>query len=257
MEYNKKNIQLIIPMSGVGRRFIDAGFDVPKPLVEVDGYPMIQHVVNLFPGVDDVLFICNVDHIRNTDMNNILTEISPNCRIHTIEKARGPVDAVLKASHLINETKEAIVSYCDYGTVWDFDEFIKKTRNSECDGMIPCYTGFHPHMLGHDNYAFCREANGMLLEIQEKRPFTKNKMSEFASNGTYYFRNGGMIKKYFSDLVDLNMDLNGEFYVSMVYNLLVRDGMRVGIFEIDKLLQWGTPSDLNIYKWWSDYFFEK
>ena len=50
-------IQLIIPMSGIGKRFIDAGYEDPKPLIEVDGLPIIEHVINLFGKPDDVIFI--------------------------------------------------------------------------------------------------------------------------------------------------------------------------------------------------------
>jgi bifunctional N-acetylglucosamine-1-phosphate-uridyltransferase/glucosamine-1-phosphate-acetyltransferase GlmU-like protein len=109
-------------------------------------------------------------------------------------------------------------------------------------------------MLGSDNYAFCRHENNILLEIKEKESFTNNKMEEYASNGTYYFKSGSVLKKYFQELVNLDINLKGEYYVSLVYNLLVRDNLKVNIFEIEKMLQWGTPYDLEIYKGWSRYF---
>jgi NDP-sugar pyrophosphorylase family protein len=247
------NVQLIIPMSGIGERFIDAGYKEPKPLIEVDGKPIISHVVDLFPGVDDITFICNEVH-EGIDM--VLKKIKPECKIHwvTNENRRGPVDAVLQIKDFIDNDKEVIISYCDYGTFWDFHNFLKETRESESDGAIPCYTGFHPHMLGTDNYAFCKTNGKYLLEIKEKEPFTDNKMNEWASNGTYYFKSGTIMKKYFQQLIDSNLDLNGEYYVSLVYNLLVKDGLKVSIFEIEKMLQWGTPFDLEIYKKWSEYF---
>ena len=61
-----------------------------------------------------------------------------------------------------------------------------------------------------------------------------NKMNEYCSNGTYYFKSGSMVKKYFQELIDLDINLKGEYYVSLVYNLIVRDGLNVGIFEIEK-----------------------
>ena len=57
-------MQIVIPMSGLGERFVEAGYSVPKPLIEVDGIPIIQHVVNLFPGSTDVKFICNDKKIK-------------------------------------------------------------------------------------------------------------------------------------------------------------------------------------------------
>lgn len=251
------NIQLIIPMSGIGKRFIEAGYDRPKPLIEVDGKPIIEHVLNLFPGVNDVSFICNDKHLKETDMREILLKLKPNCKIYEVssENRKGPVDAVYQIKDFIDDNKEIIISYCDYGTYWDFKKFLVDVRHNNFDGSIACYTGFHPHMIGFDNYAFCKEKDNILLEIKEKAPFTKNKMDEFASNGTYYFKNGIILKKYFKKLMDLNINLNGEFYVSMVYNLLVNDGLKTNIFKIDNMLQWGTPYDLEMYKSWSNYFY--
>ena len=254
-----RNIQLIIPMSGIGKRFIDAGYKDPKPLIEVDGYPIIKHIIDLFPGVTNISFICNEIHLKETNMREILLSISPNCKIYEVsnENRKGPVDAVSQIFNSIDNDYEVIISYCDYGTYWDFNKFIAEARSNNSDGSISCYTGFHPHMLGSDNYAFCKEENKQLIQIKEKEPFTDNKMSEYASNGTYYFKSGSIVKKYFKELIDSNINLKGEFYVSLVYNLLVRDNLKVSIFEIENMLQWGTPYDLEVYKGWSKYFSNK
>ena len=251
-----KKIQLIIPMSGIGKRFINSGYTTPKPLIEIDGMPIIKHVINLFPGVDDISFICNEIHLQNTNMKEILHNICPSGKIYEVSNnnRKGPVDAVYKIKDLINDDMETIISYCDYGTFWNFEKFLKTCRSGNFDGSIPCYTGFHPHMLGSDNYAFCKEENKILLEIKEKEPFTNDKMNEYASNGTYYFKSGRLMKKYFKEIMDIGKDLNGEYYVSLVYNLLIRDGLKTNIFEIENMLQWGTPYDLEIYRGWSTYF---
>ena len=62
-----------------------------------------------------------------------------------------------------------------------------------------------------------------------------------------------MVKEYFKELVDSGKSLKGEYYISLVYNLLVRDGLKTNIFEIKKMLQWGTPYDLEIYKSKKEY----
>lgn len=251
---NKKKPQIIIPMSGIGYRFLTSGYKEPKPLIKVDGKPIIEHVVGIFDNPDDVIFICNEVHLKETDMVDVLKRISPKCKIISVpnKNRKGPVDAVLKITDLINDEDEIIISYCDYGTVWDYDKFLK--TKDKYDGLIASYKGFHPHMLGSDNYAFSKLKNNLVVEIREKQPFTNNRMEEYASNGTYYFKSGKMVKKYFDELVENNMNVNGEFYVSLVYNLLIKDGLKVGVFEIEKMLQWGTPYDLEVYKGWSNYF---
>lgn len=245
-------------MSGKGQRFVDSGYTTLKPLIKVDGMPMIQHIVNLFPGENNHLFICNNEHLKTTDMRKVLNEICPGGQIEGIENGmhKGPVAAILQSNN-IPDNEEVIVSYCDYGTWWKYPKFLREMRENNADGGIAAYIGFHPHMLGKDNYAFIREKNMWLEEIREKQPFTKNRMDEYASNGTYYFRTGKLLKKYCQMLIDRDIKVNGEFYVSSVYNLLTEEGLKTRIFEIENMLQWGTPFDLESYQMWSNYFREK
>ena len=78
-------MKIVVPMSGFGNRFVQAGYADPKPLIEVDGKPIIEHVVNLFPGETDFIFICNKTHLETTEMRSILTRIKPGCNIVPIE----------------------------------------------------------------------------------------------------------------------------------------------------------------------------
>ena len=242
-------------MSGIGKRFLDANYKEPKPLIKVDGKPIIEHVCNLFSNHDEFIFICNSTHLLETRMKDILTKIKPKSTIVEISNhKKGPVYAVLQALNHIRDDEEIIINYCDFGTYWNYEEFLNHTRTRNADGAIPSYTGFHPHMLGSTNYAFIKHKNQWLIKIKEKEPFTKNRMEEYASNGTYYFKRGSYVKKYFKKLIQLNDNLNGEFYVSLVYNLMTKDKLKVSIYEIQHMLQWGTPSDLEEYNMWSSYF---
>jgi bifunctional N-acetylglucosamine-1-phosphate-uridyltransferase/glucosamine-1-phosphate-acetyltransferase GlmU-like protein len=252
-------MKVIIPMSGIGKRFTNVGYLDPKPLIDVDGSPMIYHVVDLFPGETDFTFICNEEHLEKTAMREIILKKVPSATIVSVptEGRKGPVHAVSFAFDMIPDSEEVIVSYCDYGTVWDYKGFLNDMRSLEADGGIASYIGFHPHMLGTDNYAFMKHSDMWVTDIQEKKPFTADKMSEYASNGTYYFRSGALVKKYFQKLMDLDMNLNGEYYVSLVYKLMVQDSLKVRIFEIEKMLQWGTPYDLEVYKTWSQFFSDR
>jgi NDP-sugar pyrophosphorylase family protein len=250
-------MKIIIPMSGKGQRFINSGYKLPKPLIEVDGIPIIKHIIDLFPGENDIHCICNEEHINTTHMKTLLETY--NCKIHVIKPhSLGPVYAVSKIFDIINDDEEVIISYCDYGTIWDYKQFLEYIKDSSIDGAIAAYKGFHPHMLGTDNYAFLKLNNGYLEEIREKEHFTNNRMDEYASNGTYYFKRGEYIKKYFT--IALNNEekytKNGEYYVSLIYNIMVKDNKKIIPFEIKKMLQWGTPYDLEIYNMWSSHFKE-
>ncbi len=248
-------MHIIIPMSGIGNRFIEAGYKEPKPLIVVDGKPIIEHVCDLFPGEDKFTFICNSKHLAETHMKEELLRIRPNANIFEIPNhKKGPVYAVSFVYDLLDDDEEVIVNYCDFGTYWDYNDFLKHTRDRDADGAIPAYKGFHPHMLGTTNYAFMRDDKQWMLEIKEKEPFTDNRMNEYASNGTYYFKKGSYVKKYFDLLMEKDINLNAEYYVSLIYNLLVQDGLKVSIYDVQHMLQWGTPQDVEEYNIWSKYF---
>lgn len=248
-------MHIIVPMSGIGNRFIEAGYADPKPLIVIDGKPIIEHVCDLFPNEDKFTFICNAKHLSETNMREVLLRIKPNATVVEIPNhKKGPVYAVTLVEDLILDDEEVIVNYCDFGTYWDYQDFLKHTRERNADGAVPAYKRFHPHMLGSTNYAFMRDNEQWMLEIKEKEPFTDNRNNEYASNGTYYFKKGAYVKKYFKELIEKDINLNGEYYVSLVYNLLVKDGLSVSIYDVQHMLQWGTPQDVEEYNTWSKYF---
>ena len=251
-------MKVVIPMSGMSRRFMDAGYTIPKYLLEIDGKTVIEHIIDLYPKDTEFVCILNRKHHDETDVAGLLLHKLPEgSSIKVIDPHKlGPVHSVLQALSDIDDEEQVIVNYCDFSMNWDYDDFVSHVTDTDCDGSVISYTGFHPHMLGSDNYAFCRlrEGSFQIEEIREKQPFTDNKMSEYASTGTYYFKKGKYIKYYFQKLIDNDININGEYYVSLVYNLMIEDGLYNTVYEVPNMLQWGTPLDVRIYQQWSDYY---
>jgi len=250
-------MKVIIPMSGLSGRFSAAGYDLPKYLIEVNGKTIVEHIIDLYPK--DTQFVCILNR-KNHDETNIanllLYKLQEGSSIRVIDPhKRGPVHSVLQSLNDIDDEEQVIVNYCDFSMYWNYQDFETFVNETECDGCVVCYTGFHPHMLGSDNYAFCKtNLFDEILEIREKQPFTDDKMSEYASTGTYYFKKGKYIKKYFQQLIDEDLNINGEYYVSLVYNLLIKDELVSKVYEVPHMLQWGTPLDLDMYLKWSNYY---
>lgn len=250
-------MQIIIPMSGFGERFRKAGYDIPKPLILMEGKPIIEHVIDMFPGETDFIFICNQMHLDEDKyrMREILNEICPRGRVVGIAPHRkGPVYAVQQIYDLVDDDSPIIVNYCDFTCYWDFEQFKKMVVETACDGAIPAYRGFHPHSLGSTNYAYMREEQKRVLDIKEKEPFTDSRMNEYASSGTYYFKSGRLLKSCFDACVAEDLSLNGEYYVSLAYKPLLASEANIQIFEIPYFMQWGTPEDVAEYNGWSSIF---
>jgi len=241
-------------MSGFGERFRRAGFKTPKPLLVVEGKPMIHHVVDLFPGNHDFIFICNEDHLANPEfrMNEILEATGVRYRVVSVAPHKlGPVHAILSAREVLDPSIQTIVNYADFTCLWNFENFSEAIADSSVHGAVPAYRGFHPHSGGTTNYAYIREKDFVLEEIREKQPFTSNKTREFASTGTYYFESAKTMLHYLERQVAEDINIEGEFYVSSAFDLMAKDNRNVLIYEIHHFMQWGTPEDLAEYEFWS------
>jgi len=250
-------MQIIIPMSGFGERFRRVGYEVPKPLIPVDGKPIIAHVIDMFPDETDFIFICNEDHIANPDyrMAQILKQYCPTARIVPIPAHRlGPVNAVLKAKEYIDLEAPTIVNYCDFTCYWDYKDFKNFVEETKCAGAIPAYKGFHPHSLGSTFYAYMQHDGLWMKDIQEKQPYTDVPINEYASSGTYYFQSGELCLQALEGQVAQKLDIGGEYYVSLAYQILLQKNLPIAIFSIQHFMQWGTPKDLHEYQRWSNTF---
>ena len=250
-------MQIIIPMSGFGERFRRAGYQLPKPLIEIDGKPIIAHVIDMFPGENDFIFSCNEEHLREPayHMRDILKHYCPTGRIVSIAPHKfGPIHAILHLAEHVDREKPTIVNYCDFTCYWDWQHFKAWVNHSACAGAVPAYRGFHPHTLGTTNYAYIREQNNWMLDIQEKKPYTDNRMNEYASSGTYYFASGQLMLDAFQETVKQNLHVGGEYYVSLAYKTLLAKHLPVAVYDLQHFMQWGTPEDVAEYQRWSRLF---
>ena len=98
--------------------------------------------------------------------------------------------------------------------------------------------------------AYMKEVDLVVSEIKEKEPYTDNHIGEHASTGTYYFKKGSYIKKYFQQAIDLEITYNGEYYVTLVYNLLINDGLLVHCYPTDYVTVFGTPEEIESFEAW-------
>ena len=250
-------MQIVIPMSGFGERFRAKGYTKPKPLIEIDGRSIISYVVEMFPDENNLFFICNEDHLSHPSygMEAYLKSICPSGTVIGIPSHKlGPIHAVNQLKDHLDLNQPVVVNYCDFTCYWDWQHFKQSVQDLELDGAIPAYRGFHPHSLGSTNYAYMKEANFRLQDIQEKQPFTDNRMQEFASSGTYYFKTAELMYQAFDWVVDNNVHVNDEYYISMAYQYLLKNNLEILVYPLQHFMQWGTPEDVAEYLEWSQVF---
>ena len=245
-------MRVVIPMAGRGDRFVDKGYTNPKPLIKVNGKMIIEYILDMFGETDKITFICNDDHLHNTNMKEVLNELSPNSDIVSLPNhKKGPIYTVMPFLDMVKDDEEVIVCYCDNPLIWNKYDFFDYVNNNNLDGCILTHTGLHPHTLNSTKMAFLK-TNGILMEeIKEKECYTDNPMSEHASTGVYYFKNGKVMKDCFKETIEKDLNHNGEYYVTLAYNLLVEKGMRVGYYDTDFVTVFGTPAEVESFEAWT------
>ncbi len=252
-------MKIVIPMTGYGSRFVAAGYKELKPFITVQGKPIIRWIVQgMYPGEKDFLFICRKEHLDTVpNMRERLLQIAPAAEIFAVDHwvKKGPVYDVLRASEMIPDDAPCVVNYCDFFMYWDWERFKWDVAARNCDGAVPCYSGFHPNLLPAKNlYASClTDGDDNLIEIREKYSFEADKTKAKHSPGVYYFKTGALLKKYCRKLVDSGQTLRGEYYASLPYNFMARDGLTVWApVNVEQFCQWGTPEDLAEYLFWTE-----
>jgi len=245
-------MKVIIPMAGTGNRFVEKGYTDPKPLIKVNNKRIIEYILDMFDENDDIYFICNNKHLEETKMALILKELRPDANILKIENhKKGPVYTMLPFLDVVRDNEPVLVCYCDNPFLWDKDHFIEYVEVDNLDGCILTHSGMHPHTLNSTKMAFLKTKNNLMLEIKEKECYTENPMKEHASTGAYYFKTGRIMKYCFEEAIKRDINYNGEYYVTLAYNILVENGYKVGFYDTEFVTVFGTPPEVESFEAWA------
>ena len=238
IKWQDKTMNIVIPMAGEGSRFKTAGYTFPKPLIEVNGKPMIQVVVENLNTEGNFIFIAKKEHHEKYNLKYLLNLIASNCKILQLEQTtEGAACTVLTSKDYINNDAPLVIANSDQFMEWNSNEFFYAMAADECDGGILTFKSTHPKW----SYAKVGE-NGFVTEVAEKKT-----ISDIATVGVYYFKKGVDFVKYAEKMIAKNIRTNNEFYVCPVYNEMIADGKKIRIFNVEKMWGLGTPEDLNIF----------
>lgn len=230
---NKMNV--LIPLAGAGSRFAEKGYVFPKPLVEVNGKPMIEVVVNNLNIDANYIFIVQKEHVEKYNIDKMLKLIKENSKVVVIEGiTEGAACTTLLAKDYINTDAPLLISNSDQYVNWNPREMMYSFTSKDFDGGILTFQSSHPKW----SYAKLGD-NNLVVEVAEKKPISTN-----ATVGVYYWKHGTDYVRYAEEMISQNIRVNGEFYVCPVYNQAINDGKRITTGEVEKMWGIGTPEDL-------------
>ena len=236
--WKSEKMNVLIPMAGAGTRFVNAGYTFPKPLIEVNGKPMIQVVVENLNIEANYTFIVQKKHYEKYSLQYLLNLIAPNCNIVQVDGiTEGAACTTLLAKEFIDNDAPLVMANSDQFVEWNSNECLYAFNADGIDGGIVSFKATHPKW----SYARLGE-DGFVSEVAEKKPISDN-----ATVGIYFWRRGSDYVKYAEQMVGKNIRTNNEFYVCPVFNEAIQGGKKIRIKEIKKMWGIGTPEDLNYF----------
>jgi HAD superfamily hydrolase (TIGR01509 family) len=233
-----QKLNVLIPMAGAGTRFEKAGYTFPKPLIDINGKPMIQLVVENLNIDANYIFVVQKEHRKKYNLDTLLKLISPGCKIiETDGLTEGAACTALLSKEFINDDNPLFFANSDQFVEWDSNEFMYKMNETDADGGIVTFKSTHP------KWSFAKiNENGLVTEVAEKNP-----ISDIATVGFYYWKKGSDFIKYAEQMIEKNIRVNNEFYVCPVFNEAINSGLEIRTYNANKMWGIGTPEDLNFF----------
>lgn len=238
-----RTLHIIMPMAGEGSRFRDAGWTTPKPLIELNGKPLFLRAIESVKVEGAPMkysFIVRQEHIDKYDVDKGIKEIIPSAKIYYVEKTtRGAVETCMIAEEGVADDDAVVVMDCDLEfRSQRYAELIKEALKTPAEeskgGALVSFESDQP------KYSYAELGDNGLV----KRTAEKEVISNHALCGAYFFSSGKEFKEVAHRLLNEPVMLKPEFYVSLLYNYLLKNGSPVRLAPMEIYRSYGTPEEL-------------
>lgn len=232
-------LNIVIPMAGRGSRFSKVGYVMPKPLIDVNGFPMIRWVTdNIRPSCEHrFIYICQEEHLKKYNLSDFLEKLSPGCCIITVDHiTEGAACTVLLAEAEIDDSNPMMIANSDQYVDTNIDEYLSFIQN---------YDGLIMTMPADDQkWSYIRYNDEKLVTLVREKEVISNE----ATVGIYNYAHGADFVKYAHCMIEKNIRVNNEFYVAPVYNEMIADQKRIVFKDVGaKMHGLGIPEDLDAF----------
>ena len=231
-----KKYNVVVPMAGLGSRFADAGYIMPKQLIMVDGTQMLDWSLrSLVKDECNLIFVVRHEHVRNFSIDTILRDkYGEDIKVIVVDKlTEGTVATCLLAKDYIDNDIPLLIYTLDVF----FEPYFNPADMSDSDGFLLTFKS------NNDGYSYAQlDSDGFVTKTAEKEVISEN-----AAVGIYGYKTGIMFVKYAEKMIRENIRTKGEFYVCPLYNLMIADGLKVTTDSVDKMHLMGTPSELEFF----------
>ena len=235
-----------MPMGGLGSRFSDAGYNTPKPLISVDGMPMFKKAISSLSGIDakkTFFFVIRKEHVDAFQLDKLIKNILPSAEVIVIpEMTRGAAETAIAAKNKLDPEAGLIIMDCD---LWFQSESYNKMISDSLSNKKSIYGGLLTFNSDNPRYSYAKvDSHDFVLETAEKIVISNN-----AITGAYFFAHAKYFIEATNELLKQHLSKSlKEYYISSLYNIILKNGGPVQASYVDKFSSFGTPEELECYK---------
>lgn len=234
-------MNIIIPVAGVGRRFVEESYSVPKPLIRSLGKQIIlRNIESLNISSQDVVYVVYRSEFDVFNFRSLLKNEFSNINFEFIaisNDTRGAAETVLHAVNNISENYlNDLTIVIDSDNCYE-DDIIQAAK--QINNNVVFYTeNFDEKPI----YSYIQKTGEQVTTITEKQ-----KISNDICVGAYCFKTANILKQTIIKTISNNKKQNNEYYISSLYQVLIEQGIEVLCSKVTNFKCLGTPLQLKAH----------
>ncbi|MFC1894371.1 hypothetical protein ACFLYH_00295 [Candidatus Dependentiae bacterium] len=243
----------LIPMAGLGNRFLKKNYPVSKPFIPIMNDPMVITALRSFPQSDRYIFVCLKEHYDT--LKAATKALSVPVEIIVIDKVtQGQACTCLHAKETFNKDDSLFIASCDYQVVYDKKRYNKLMNDNSIDVIIWTFKIGAIKKANPKAFAYCKIDNGFVTQLVEKQTISNDPNKDSAVVGSFTYKKASLFEQSAQQMIKKNIKVNGEFCVGTSINQLIEQGYRVVPFEVEQFISFGDPFELELFNYWQNYF---
>jgi hypothetical protein len=219
-------MKVIILGGGSSVRFGDQAADQTSVwLAEQGGEVLIERFVRACAPLNaGLIFAVRAQDIKRYRIGNVIGMAAPGSAIVPLNgETKGAACTALLCVQHINLEDELLIMNSNEFLDIDYKDVIDGFRDRGLDAGVVTFHSIHPR------YSYMRvDGDGQIVEAAEKNPISRHAVAGF-----YWFRKGSSFLSAAQDMIRKDVELDGNFFISLAFNELVLKQKKLGITEVE------------------------
>ena len=238
----------IMPMAGLGKRFLNKNYNLPKPLIKINKKPMFLRAFESMPNSKTNIFICHQNLINKYKINKLISKkLKKKFKLVKVNKTtKGQANSYMLASKLLNNKDKVFIHSCDSLINYDKLKLIESLNNY--DAVILTTKPNKNHLNNINSYGWVSIRKSKIKKITCKRKASLNPNKDNVIIGSFAFKNKKIFDRIIKDLLKSKKTINNEYYIDMAFSHALENKFKIKNFTVKSYISWGTPNELKSWE---------